>query len=186
MNVTNDQISKKVSQVLNLIETKDYTSKELITYFNNITNYPSLSDLERELLIKSVEIKLRTKFPNIATRIFGGKGEKAQEVLEKIFKNLENEFDWSNNRVGNRVKVCGSMINGTNFICWYISYKNKKGVNTGLHYVQKTPKDDAFFEIDFRILGKESNNEKNIKRFPIEFEKDAISLFKENLKRVII
>ena len=186
MSEIDNQVSKKVSQVINLIETKDYSSRELITYFNNIMNYPSISDLERELLVKSVEIKLRTKFPNAATKIFGGKGAKAQEILEGIYKELEDEFDWSNNRVGSRVKVCGSMINGTVFVCWYISYKNDKGINTGFHYVQKTPNDDPFFEIDFRILGKDENNELEKKRFPIEQMEDAISLYKENLKKVIL
>ena len=47
----------------------------------------------------------------------------------------------------------------------HISYKNDKGINTGFHYVQKTPNDDPFFEIDFRILGKDENNELEKKRF---------------------
>ena len=84
----------------------------------------------------------------------GGKGGKAQEILEDIFASLEKEFDWTQNRVGNRVKVCGSMINGTNYICWYISYKNIDGFNAGFHYIQKSPKDDPMFEIDFRGVGK--------------------------------
>ena len=76
-------------------------------------NYPSISDLERELLVKSVEIKLRTKFSNAATKIFGGKGARRKKFWRNFTKELEDEFDWSTNRVGSRVKVCGSMINGT-------------------------------------------------------------------------
>ena len=186
MSEIDNQISKKVSQVINLIETKDYSSRELITYFNNIMDYPSITEFERELLVKSVETKLRTKFPNAATKIFGGKGAKAQEILEGIFKELEDEFDWSNNRVGSRVKVGGSMINGTVFVCWYISYKNEEGINTGFQYVQETPEDVPFFEIDFRIMGEDKNNAPNNKRFPIEQMEDAISLYKENLRKVIL
>ena len=108
------KVSIQVENVLKRIENKDLSSKELINYFNNIRNHDSISDWEREVLTKTVEVKLRVNFPNLATRILGGKSGKAQEILEDIFASLEKEFDWTQNRVGNRVKVCGSMINGTN------------------------------------------------------------------------
>ena len=41
-----------------------------------------------------------------------------------------------------------------------ISYKNSEGFNTGFHYIQKSPKDDPIFEIDFRGVGKQ----KEVKR----------------------
>ena len=56
-----NSISSKVSKVINLIETKDLSKKELINYFNNINNYPSISENERERLIEVVE-KNASKF----------------------------------------------------------------------------------------------------------------------------
>ena len=50
-----NSISSKVSKVINIIETKDLSKKELINYFNNINNYPSISENERERLIEVVE-----------------------------------------------------------------------------------------------------------------------------------
>ena len=65
-----NSISSKVSKVINLIETKDLSKKELINYFNNINNYPSISENERERLIEVVE-KMRVNFPNTAKNIRG-------------------------------------------------------------------------------------------------------------------
>ena len=179
------KVSIQVENVLKRIENKDLSSKELINYYNNIINHDSITDWEREVLTKTVEVKLRVKFPNIATRILGGKGGKAQEILEDIFASLEKEFDWTQNRVGNRVKVCGSMINGTNYICWYISYKNSDGFNTGFHYIQKSPKDDPMFEIDFRGVGKQKDVQRKVDHFPIELREDAINFYKIYLSQLI-
>ena len=77
------------------MENKDLSSKELINYYNNIINHDPIRDWEREVLTKTVEVKLRVNYPSVATRILGGKGGKAQEILEDIFASLENEFDWS-------------------------------------------------------------------------------------------
>ena len=64
-----NSISSKVSKVINIIETKDLSKKELINYFNNINNYPSISENERERLIEVVEKKMRVNFPNTAKKI---------------------------------------------------------------------------------------------------------------------
>ena len=85
----------------------------------NIKNYAGISEYEREYLVDAVEKKIRVKFPNKAKKILGGKSAKAQELLDEVYKNLTQEFDWSNNNVGNKVKVGGSMISGKEFVCWY-------------------------------------------------------------------
>ena len=54
--------------MINIIETKDLSKKELINYFNNINNYPSISENERERLIEVVEKKMRVNFPNTAKK----------------------------------------------------------------------------------------------------------------------
>ena len=67
-----NSISSKVSKVINIIETKDLSKKELINYFNNINNYPSISENERERLIEVVEKKIRGNFTNKGKKKLGG------------------------------------------------------------------------------------------------------------------
>ena len=40
------------------------------------------------------------------------------------------------------------MINGSNYICLYISYKNNSGISIALAYKQVTPNDDPFISVD--------------------------------------
>ena len=128
------KISEKVLKVEKSIEKEDKI-KVLQSWYDNIKNFPSISDYEREYLIDAVEKKIRVKFPNKAKKILGGKSAKAQELLDEVYKNLTQEFDWSNNNVGNKVQVGGSMISGKEFVCWYISYKNDNGYNSNLSVV---------------------------------------------------
>ena len=87
--------------------------------------------------------------------------------------------------VKDTVKPCGSMISGKEFVCWYISYKNDQGYNTGLHYKQKTPEDDSYFEIDYRKVGKEHEKDREVKIFPIELKEDALNFYRSFLSKVI-
>jgi len=178
------KISEKILNVERSIEKEDKI-KVLQSWYDNIKNFPSISEYEREYLIDVVEKKIRIKFPNKAKKILGGKSAKAQEMLEEIYKTLTKEFDWSQNNVGNKVKVGGSMISGKEFVCWYISYKNNKGYSTGLHYRQITPEDDPFLEIDYRRVGKDYEKEKEIKKFPIQLKDEATDLFRDYLKKTI-
>ena len=178
------KISEKILNVERSIEKEDKI-KVLQSWYDNIKNFPSISEYEREYLIDVVEKKIRIKFPNKAKKILGGKSAKAQEMLEEIYKTLTKEFNWSQNNVGNKVKVGGSMISGKEFVCWYISYKNNKGYSTGLHYRQITPEDDPFLEIDYRRVGKDYEKEKEIKKFPIQLKDEATDLFRDYLKKTI-
>jgi len=183
--MSDKNISQKVQKVLDLIQTQEHSKTDLINYFNNINNDPSISDYERESLVKAVETEMRTKFPKSAKKILGGKSAKAQEFLEEIFHSLEKEFDWSKNCVGSKVKVGGSMISGKEYVCWYISYKNDDGYSTGLHYRQKTPKDDPYLDVDYRKVGKEFEKDKKVKIFPVELKDDALNLYKNFLTKTI-
>ena len=148
------KISEKVLKVEKSIEKEDKI-KVLQSWYDNIKNYAGISEYEREYLVDAVEKKIRVKFPNKAKKILGGKSAKAQELLDEVYKTLTQEFDWSNNNVGNKVKVGGSMISGKEFVCWYISYKNDNGYSTGLHYRQKTAEDDPYLDVDYRRVGKD-------------------------------
>ena len=179
------KISEKVLKVEKSIEKEDKI-KVLQSWYDNIKNYVGITEYEREYLVDAVEKKIRVKFPNKAKKILGGKSAKAQELLDEVYKNLTQEFDWSNNNVGNKVKVGGSMISGKEFVCWYISYKNDEGYSTGLHYRQKTAEDDPYLDVDYRRVGKEYENDREVKIFPVQLKDEAVNLFRENLKKTII
>ena len=183
--MSDKNISPKVQRVLDLIQTQESSKTELINYFNNINNDPSISDYERESLVKAVETEMRTKFPKSAKKILGGKSAKAQELLEEIFHSLEKEFDWSKNCVGSKVKVSGRMISGKEYVGWYISYKNDEGYKTEFSYRQKTPKDDPYLEIDYKKVGKEYEKDREVKIFPVELKDDALNLYKNFLSKTI-
>ena len=178
------KISEKVLKVEQSIEKEDKI-KVLQSWYDNIKNYAGISDYEREYLIDAVEKKIRVKFPNKAKKILGGKSAKAQEMLDEIYKSLTQEFDWSQNNVGNKVKVGGSMISGKEFVCWYISYKNDEGYSTGMHYRQLTPEDDPYLDVDYRRVGKDYEKDREFQKFPIQLKDEAINLYREYLKKTI-
>ena len=178
------KISEKVLKVEQSIEKEDKI-KVLQNWYDNIKNFVGISEYEREYLVDAVEKKIRVKFPNKAKKILGGKSAKAQELLDEVYKTLTQEFDWSNNNVGNTVKVGGSMISGKEFVCWYISYKNDEGYSTGLHYRQKTAEDDPYLDVDYRRVGKDYENDREVKIFPVQLKDEAVNLFREYLRKTI-
>ena len=180
-----EKISHQVDKVIKIIETKEQTKAELIALFNNANNHSDLSDEQRELLIETVEKKLRKNFPSDAKKILGSKGKKAQDLLEEVLSIIKKEFDWSNNKVGSKVKPGGSMISGKQYVCYYISYKNENNFSTGFHYTQNTPEDNPKLEIDFRKVGRKSESTKENKFFEIELKEEALILYKEYLKKTI-
>ena len=180
------KLSAGVSQTLERIKGKEHTDKQLINYIKNFRKHSDLTDWEKETLIEEVETQLRMKFPKAATRVLGGKSSKAEELLEEIFSTLENEFDWSQNQVKSKVKVGGAMISGRDHVCWYISYKNIEGYSSALIYRQKTIKDAPLLEVEYGRVGKQYENEKEVKEFPVDFREDAVDLYRQHLLKTII
>jgi hypothetical protein len=179
------KISELAQKSLNYIETKELSKTELINFFNNINNSVKITSYEKEVLTEAVEKKIRIKFPKSAKKVLGGKSAKAQELLQEIYSLLIKEFDWSNNCVGNKVKVSGRMIGGKEYVGWYISYKNDDGYSTGFGYRQITVEEDPYLEIDYRRVGKKYENEREVKIFPVELKEEALNLYKNFLVKTI-
>ena len=182
-----NEISDNVKRVLKNIEEKDYSKKELQNTFNNITANKEITDYEKEVLIELVEKTLRIKHPNAAKKMFGSKEAKARELLENLFVELKDEFDWINNRVDTKIKTGGDMIGGRQHVCLYISYKNDLGVNTGFIYRQLTADSEPFIEVHIRQVRTKNEESRMIeeKKFAIEAEDEAVSLYKKFLSDVI-
>ena len=180
------KISEKVLKIKGTIETKEYKIKELQNFYNNINNSKEISEYEKEFLTEIVEKKIRVEFPSKAKKILGGKSEKAKELLEEVMVDLLKEFNWSNNEVKTKVKAGGSMISGKEFVCHYISYKNEDGYSTAIAYIQKTPEEDPYLEVHYRKVGKDSEQDKEEKIFPVQLKEEAVSLYKTYLYKTIL
>ena len=181
------EVSERVKLALKAIREKEYTKKELQSFYNNIIARDDITEDEKELLTNEIELKVRTTQPRLATEIFGNKEAKAREFLDPVFSELFEEYDWSKNIVDSRVKVCGHMINGSNYICLYISYKNNSGISTALAYKQVTPNDDPFLSVNIRQVRKGDIKAKMIKEkhFSIGSEEEAVEYFKKHLSDTI-
>ena len=181
------EVSERVKLALKAIREKEYTKKELRIFYNNINASDDITEDDKELLTNEIELKVRTTQPRLATEIFGNKEVKAREFLESLFSELSEEYDWSKNAVGSRVKICGDMINGNNYVCLYISYKNNLGISTALAYKQVTPNDDPFLSVDIRQIRKGDIKGKMIKEkyFSIGSEEEAVEYFKKHLSDTI-
>ena len=178
-------ISEKVQKVLDLIKHKDMNNKQYFNLYQNALNYEDITDYEREILTEKLVSILRIKFPKQSSKILGNKSSAAQELLEEILTEIKKEFNWDKNRVGSHVKVCGSMINGKEFVCWYISYKNSKGITCGLGYHQKTPNDLPYLELAKREVNKNSNAEPILKHYPVHSKELALEDFRLHLLEIV-
>ena len=186
MNEKVDKISQEVLEVKECIETEELSIKQLQNYYNNASKYSKITDYEKEFLIDVITKKMRIKHPRHANKILGGKSEKAKELLLKIFDLLKKEFDWSKNKVKSKVKAGGHMISGEYDVVWYISYKNVENYSTAFVYWQKTPESDPYLEVSYRRVGKDYENEREAKEFPVGAEEDALNLYRSFLSKTII
>ena len=181
------EISERVKSALKIIKEKKFTKPELRSFYKNIIARDDITEDEKELLTNEIAVTVKTSQPRLATEMFGNKEAKAREFLDPVFSKLYEEYDWSENHVGSRVKICGDMINGNNYVCLYISYKNNSGISTALAYKQVTPNDDPFLSVDIRQVRKGDIEAKMIgeKYFSIDSEEEAVEYFKIHLSDAI-
>lgn len=124
-------MDKKVENIITRIEKNEYDAPKLIQIFKNAQQQKWISENDLEVLVSSIESKLREKFPAAGKKIFGAKDSTSRERLQNFYEELSKSIDLSNNKLKNGVKTGGSMINGSQYIYVYISYKNsnKHGVH---------------------------------------------------------
>ena len=182
------KVSENVKRILSLIKNKDYSKKQLHTFYENINNEYSkdkITDFEFEILIQELEHRVRTTQPRLSKRLFGPKDEPVRKLLGEFLEELQITFDFSNNNVGSHVKTGGSMINGTKYIDVYISYKNKDKWHCSFAYVQDLVDSDPYIMVrkyKGGLMNKDSVTEIN---YAIENIENAKSVFTENLQLII-
>ena len=67
-----------------------------------------------------------------------------------------------------------------------ISYKNDKGYSTAIAYIQKTPEEDPYLEVHYRKVGKDFEQDKEEKIFPVQLREEAVTLYKTFLSKTIL
>ena len=178
-------LDSKVKKLLNDFKTKDFTFEQLQNFYNNITKSTEVSDIDKEKLTSILEDLIKEKFPKKSTSIFGPKGQEAKILLEEVYSELSNEFDWTHNNVLSGVKVGGAMLAGRNYVSYFISYKNNDNINIGFIYRQLTEKQDPFLEISYRKVSSKEMNEVKIIKFSLHEKSEALTLYKEYLLEYI-
>ena len=182
------KVSENVKRILSLIKNKDYSKKELHTFYENINNEykkEKITEFEFEILIQELEHKVRITQPRLSKILFGPKDEKVRISLREFLEELKVTFDFSNNFVGSHVKTGGSMINGTKYIDVYISYKNKDKWHCSFAYVQDDANSNLYIMIrkyQGGMMNKESVSQSN---YEIEDIEKAKLVFIEHLEEII-
>ena len=182
------KVSENVKRILSLIKNKDYSKKELQTFYENINNEykkEKITEYEFEILIQELEHKVRITQPRLSKILFGPKDEKVRISLREFLEELKVTFDFSNNFVGSHVKTGGSMINGTKYIDVYISYKNKDKWHCSFAYVQDDANSNLYIMIrkyQGGLMNKESVSQSN---YEIEDIEKAKLVFIEHLEEII-
>ena len=182
------KVSENVKRILSLIKNKDYSKKELHTFYENINNEykkEKITEYEFEILIQELEHRVRITQPRLSKILFGPKDEKVRILLREFLEELKVTFDFSNNFVGSHVKTGGSMINGTKYIDVYISYKNKDKWHCSFAYVQDDANSNLYIMIrkyQGGMMNKESVSQSN---YEIEDIEKAKLVFIEHLEEII-
>ena len=182
------KVSENVKRILSLIKNKDYSKKELHTFYENINNEykkEKITEFEFEILIQELEHRVRITQPRLSKILFGPKDEKVRISLREFLEELKVTFDFSNNFVGSHVKTGGSMINGTKYIDVYISYKNKDKWHCSFAYVQDDANSNLYIMIrkyQGGLMNKESVSQSN---YEIEDIEKAKLVFIEHLEEII-
>ena len=180
-----NRISKKVADILKIIQEKDFNSVSLNNFYNNALKEDNISELEREFIIAAVEKKIRIKDPRKAKQIFCSKDAQARELLDGIYTDLASEYDLSTNNVGPGVKTGGHMISGRVFVDVYFSYKNFNKWNLGLSIIQETVESAQIARVKLYQGGENNNEGKEITDFPIDQIQLAVSKYKNLLVTII-
>ncbi len=113
-----------IERIVRSIEKGNDSKAQLLGLYERATEDREISEEDRELLVIAIEKQLKVRFPAAAKKQFGAKDEKAREILFKIYNQVNEEFDFSNNKLKNGVKTGGGMISGRCYIQVYLSYKN--------------------------------------------------------------
>lgn len=117
-------------------KTDSFVDGGIVRYYEQ-----ALAARASEAVLEAIELRMRTDFPRDARKVFGAKGEQAEDLLGRVQQEVRARFDLSNNGRGNHVMVGGDeRRTGEVYLSRYIAYRGKgekDGVMLGL--IQEHP-----------------------------------------------
>lgn len=179
-----DHISPKVRIALEIIRNLK-ESRKLLNFYDNAKKNDEIKDCEREILIETIETRLREIAPAAATRKLGPKDSDARTYLTRVYRKVSDLYDLSGNRVKNGVKTGGDMITGRKFVDVYISFKNGEGWNAGLQWIQESPATERYLQVYLHQTGPGSVEGQTRKRFEVGEEDAAEAEYIDQVSRLV-
>jgi hypothetical protein len=164
-------------QLIENIRSGKYSEQELISLYNNAEK------LNATTIMEEVKIRMRIDFPRAANRMFGARQNVANAILEEIFNKLATSYDFTGNRVENRVKTGGEVMAGKKHIDAYISYKNDKGFAAFLGLIQDDPASELKARVIYYKTGKDAFQEEQV--FQMHDIEQAVAAYKTLLSKVL-
>ena len=171
----------KVDEMIRLInEKQDLNLQQLYTNVHNSSKY---TDEDKDLVIKTIESKMRSDQTRAANKIFGPKDAEGREFLKSLLEELENEYDLTNSKLEVRIKVGGSMITGENYVDVYFDYKNDQNWKIGLGYIIQSSGDSPIL----RLIKFQTNtqSQQEIIEYSLKDYLDAFNLYKSWLRELL-
>ncbi len=155
--------------------------------YHNCLRYGDLTEEESELLISAIEKRMRIDFPKEATKLFGPKDSEPKKLLQEIYDRLRTTYDLSDDILpGEGVKTGGRIIRGEAFIDIYISYKNPDMWNVGIGYIQLSPKEEPFLEVNLYQTGTNKSDIREKHEFTLAQQDEAERKLFELVERVAV
>jgi hypothetical protein len=77
-----------------------------------------------EAVLAAIELRMRTDFPKEARKVFGARGDLAEQLLSRVRDTVAQQFDLDGNGLGNHIKVGGDeRRTGVAYLYRYLSYR---------------------------------------------------------------
>jgi hypothetical protein len=94
-----------------------------------------------EDVLAAIELRMRSDFPREARKVFGARGDLAEQMLSRVREAVLQQFDLGGNGLGNHIKVGGDeRRTGDAYLYRYLSYRaSGQQYGAQLALIQDTP-----------------------------------------------
>jgi hypothetical protein len=114
-------LSEAEQRYIERAKTNSFADGGIVQYYRQ-----ALVHKASEAVLEAIEVRMRTDFPAAARKVFGAKGEQAEDLLTRAQEEIRGRFDLSNNGRGNHVMVGGDeRRTGDVYLSRYIAYRGK-------------------------------------------------------------
>ena len=176
-----DVLNERLRRLLHVVQKEDITFKELVNASTNMLNMDlDRNDPEVEFVLSTIDEIKWVKFKTKAKKKYGTQYDAIKETLGTYLAEASKNFDLSNNKVLNKVKIGGDMIGGRALIDIYISYKNSRNEVCSFSAYQGLGSDPIKWRICTYATG-QSKQDRVCQEFEYTDESSAHELYRAKL-----